>query len=163
MRKIIAMAVAATLAGAAMAPVEAADAMKKGGMAVLTPASDLKWMDVEGFPGLKMAAVQGDPSKGANHHMIKLPGGFAAPLHHHSPDHYVTVVSGTLVLTVDGKETKLPQGSYFSFMGMKPHMTKCDAGPDCMLFVDSRGKWDVVPEEMKAAPMKSAPMKDAKK
>jgi quercetin dioxygenase-like cupin family protein len=124
-------------------------AFAKGGTAVLTPAADLKWTDVQGFPGLKMAALDGDPAK-AGHFMMKLPAGFSAPLHHHSPDHYVTVVSGTLVLTVDGKETKLPAGSYFSFKGKKAHMTKCDAGADCILFNDVRGKWDVVPEEKAA-------------
>ena len=78
---------------------------------------------------------------------------FAAPLHHHTADHYVTVVSGTLILIVDGKENKLPAGSYFSFTGKAKHETKCDAGAECVLFVDARGKWDVVPEE---APKKPA-------
>ena len=43
--------------------------------------------------------------------MIKFVGG-AAPLHHHSSDHYGTVVAGTIVLTVDGQDKKLPAGSY---------------------------------------------------
>src|SRR5262245_52157347 len=75
--------------------------------AVTTPAADLKWNDIPGFPGLKMAVVQGDPAKGASHFFLKFPAAFAAPVHHHSADHYVTVLSGTLVLTVDGKEAKL--------------------------------------------------------
>jgi quercetin dioxygenase-like cupin family protein len=56
----------------------------------------------------------------------------------------VNVLAGTLVLAIDGKEQKLPAGSYFSFTGRKPHATRCDAGADCMLAVDARGKWDVV-------------------
>ena len=104
--------------------------------------------------GLKVAFLRGDAAKGANHIMLKLPGGFSAPLHHHSADHYVSVITGTLVLTVDGKETKLPPGSYFAFTGKKQHLTKCDAGADCTLFIDNRGKWDVVPEGGKAAPAK---------
>jgi len=156
MRKTIAVAVAAGLAASTIAPIAAADAAKKGGAAVLTPSGDIKWADVPGFPGVKMSAVQGDPGKGANHSMQKLPAGFSAPLHHHTSDHYVTVVTGTLVLTVDGKETKLPPGSYFAFTGKKPHLTRCEAGADCTLFVDARGKWDVVPEESKGAPKKDA-------
>lgn len=150
MRKMITLAVSATLA-VAIAPMEA---MAKGGNGVLAPAAELKWNDVPGFPGVKMAALQGDPAKGANHTMQKLPAGFSAPLHHHTSDHYVTVVTGTLVLTVDGKETKLPPGSYFAFTGKKQHLTKCDAGADCTLFVDARGKWDVVPEGEKPAAKK---------
>ena len=120
---------------------------KKAGVAVLTPAADVKWNDVPGFAGVQMAAVQGDPAKGAHHSLLKFTAGFSAPMHHHTADHFVTVISGTVTLTVDGKETKLPAGSYFSFTGGKPHATACDAGADCVLFLDARAKWDVVPEK----------------
>ena len=153
MRKTISIALSAALAASTFIPIQAAEPAKKSGNVVLTPAADLKWVDVPGFP-VKMAAVQGDPAKGPNHNMQKLPGGFEAPLHHHTSDHFVTVVSGTLVLNVDGKETRLPPGSYFEFKGKKPHMTKCEAGADCVLAVDARGKWDVVPEEKAAAKKK---------
>jgi quercetin dioxygenase-like cupin family protein len=154
MNRNIAALCAVTLAAVAFTPLANAKEAK-GGSATLTPASDLQWNDVAGFPGLKMAVANGDPAKGAAHFFIKFPAGFAAPLHHHSSDHYVSVLAGTIVLTVDGKETKLPAGSYFSFKGKKQHMTKCDAGADCLLFNDSRGKWDVLVEgEAKAAPKK---------
>jgi glyoxylate utilization-related uncharacterized protein len=147
-------AFAMTLAASAIAPYAVAAHGTKGGTAVLIPANDIKWVDVAGFPGLKMAALQGDPAKGAHHSMMKLPAGFASPPHHHSSDHFVTVVSGTLVFTVDGKDTRLPPGSYFSYTGKKQHVTKCDAGADCVLSLDTRGKWDVVPEKEKAAAKK---------
>ena len=145
---------AMTLAASAIVPHAVAADGPKGGGAVLMPASEIKWTDVADFPGLKMAAVQGDPAKGAHHAMLKLPAGFTAPLHHHSSDHFVTVVSGTMTFTVDGKDTKLPPGSYFSYTGKKQHITKCDAGADCILSMDTRGKWDVVPEKEKAAAKK---------
>lgn len=154
MKKIIAAAFAMTLALAAFAPHAAEKDGKKGGNAVLTPANDMKWSDVPGFPGVKLAVVQGDPAKGPHHSMLKFAGGFAAPLHHHSSDHYGTVVAGTLVLTVDGKENKLPAGSFFSFKGKKQHVTKCEAGADCVLSMDVRGKWDVVAEGAKPAAKK---------
>jgi quercetin dioxygenase-like cupin family protein len=115
--------------------------------AVFAPAGDLKWQDVPGQQGVKLAAVQGDPGKGASHFFAKFAPGFSAPLHHHTANHYVTVVSGTLVLKVDGKEHKLPAGSYFEFSGKKPHETRCEAGADCVLSIDARGKWDVVPQK----------------
>jgi len=151
MDKRIAPILAMALATMAFAP--QADA-KGGGTATLIPAGDMKWNDVPDFPGLKMAVLGGDPGKGASHFMIKLPGGFVAPLHHHSSDHYVTVVSGNVTFTVDGKDTKLPAGSYFSYTGKKQHVTKCDAGADCVLSIDTRGKWDVVPEDKAAAKKK---------
>ena len=117
--------------------------------AVLIPAGDLKWQDVPNAKGVQIAAVQGDPSKGASHFFLKFAQGFSAPVHHHSSNHYVTVVSGTLVLTVDGKDHKLPVGSYVAFTGKKPHATKCEAGADCVLAMDVRGKWDVVEAKKK--------------
>jgi quercetin dioxygenase-like cupin family protein len=116
-------------------------------IATLTPASALKWGDVPGFPGLQISVAQGDPTKGASHFFLKFAKGFAAPVHHHHADHYVTVLSGTLVLGVDGKETRLPPGSYFAFVGEKPHSTRCEAAADCVLAIDARGTWDVVAEK----------------
>jgi len=126
----------------------------KGGPAVLIPAANIQWSAVPGMTGIQIAPVDGDPSKGPSHFFLKFTGGFAAPLHHHTAEHFVTVVAGTLVLTVDGKPQKLPPGSFFTFTGKKPHMTSCEAGADCLLSMDVRGKWDVVPEEDKAAAKK---------
>ncbi|MEQ1877507.1 MAG: cupin domain-containing protein [Bdellovibrionia bacterium] len=109
----------------------------------MTPAADVKWAPVPGFDGVENSIVEGDAAKGQHHSFMKFKAGFAAPLHHHTSNHFVTVVAGTMILTVDGKETKLPAGSYFSFSNKTPHMTKCDAGADCILFADVRGKWDV--------------------
>jgi len=113
---------------------------------MLVPSADLKWGDVPGMTGVQLAAVEGDPAKGPSHFFLKFVGGFAAPLHHHSADHSGTVVAGTLVLTVDGKDQRLPAGSFFAFSGKGKHMTKCEAGAACVLFMDVRGKWDVVPD-----------------
>jgi quercetin dioxygenase-like cupin family protein len=126
-----------------------ADASAKGGSATLIPAADLKWMDAPGMTGVKMAVVDGDPSKGPAHMFIKFAGGFSVPQHFHNANHYVVVVSGTMVFVVGGKEYKLPAGSYFSFTGKKAHTTACEAGPDCVLFADARAKWDVVPVKAK--------------
>lgn len=46
-----------------------------------------------------------------------------------------------------GAEVSLPPGSYFSFVGKKKRTTRCDAGADCVILMDARGKWDVVPIE----------------
>ena len=140
---------ALALAFATFAPPVLAKAGKKAGTAVLLPAGDIKWTDVPDFPGVQMAVLEGDPSKGAGHFLIKLKDGFVAPLHHHSSDHFATVLSGTMSFTVDGQETLLPAGSFFVFKGKKEHITKCVPGADCVLSVDVRGKWDVVPEGAK--------------
>jgi quercetin dioxygenase-like cupin family protein len=113
-------------------------------MAVATPSKDVKWVDA-GIPGVSIAAVQGDMKKGASHFFLKYAAGFKAPLHHHSPDHYVATVSGNLVLIVDGKENTLPPGSFFSLRNKAPHAARCEGDQDCVMFVDARAPWDVVP------------------
>lgn len=114
--------------------------------ALLVSDTELKWNDVPDFPGLKMAPLQGDPGKGPSHFFMKMPSGFAAGMHFHNADHWVAVVSGTLVLVPEGgAEKRLPAGSGFSFTGKKKHTTACAQGADCVLFIDARGKWDVVP------------------
>ena len=148
MKKSFAMAsmVGVALLVSAVALAKDAAPKKGGATATLVSAADLKWGDVPDRAGVKLAAVQGDPSKGASHFFVKLPAGFTVPVHHHSADHYVTVVSGTAVFNVDGGDHTLPAGSYFAFTGKKKHTTHCNDGADCVLFVDCRGKWDVVEE-----------------
>ncbi len=148
-------AIGAALIVSVVAAVPVVAQAKGSGASVVTSAADLKWNDVANFPGVKMAVASGDPAKGAAHFFMKFAAGFAAPVHHHNADHFVTVVAGTMVLNIDGKDVKLPAGSYFSFSGKKPHTTKCDAGAECVLFVDARGKWDVIPA--------AAPKVDSKK
>ena len=119
------------------------------GKAVLWAAGDLKWVDVPNFP-VKMATLWGDPAKGPHGAFHKFPAGFEAPLHHHTANHHVVVVSGTMTLTPEGEAgKKLGPGSYFSFTGMKKHTTKCEAGSECLLFIDCAGPWDVVVDEPK--------------
>jgi quercetin dioxygenase-like cupin family protein len=111
--------------------------------AVLTPVSDLKWIGA-GVPGVETAVVKGDMAKGASQFYLKYAAGFVAPVHHHSPDHYVTTVAGNLVLVVDGKEHRLPPGSYFAFTGKAKHAARCEGAEACVMFIDARGPWDVV-------------------
>jgi quercetin dioxygenase-like cupin family protein len=144
------LALALTIA----APHAAAKDGGKGGNAIMTPAGEMKWADVAGFPGVQMAVLGGNPAKGPHHSMLKFVGGFAAPVHHHSSDHYGTVVSGTLVLLINDQEYKLPAGSYFAFTGKAKHATRCEAGADCVVAIDARGKWDVVPADAKPAAKK---------
>ena len=113
----------------------------------LVAAGELKWVDVPDTPA-KMATVKGDSAKGPHASLIKLPGGFSAPLHSHSADHQVVMVAGTLTLTPEGGTAKkLGPGSWFEFTGKKKHVTTCDAGADCVLFIVAKGAWDLVPAD----------------
>jgi quercetin dioxygenase-like cupin family protein len=115
--------------------------------AVIVEAKDVAWKDMPGFAGVHAADVEGSSGKGPHHQFIKFDAGFQAPLHHHTANHFVVVVAGTVVLNVDGQEHRLPAGSYFSFKNQGKHTTACAAGAECILFADVRGKWDVIPEK----------------
>ena len=131
---------AAAQPAAQMAPAAAAKAN-------LVAAGELKWVDVPDTPA-KIATVKGDSAKGPHASFIKLPRGFSAPLHSHSADHQVVMVAGTLTLTPEGGTAKkLGPGSWFEFTGKKKHVTTCDAGADCVLFIVAKAAWDLVPAE----------------
>ena len=138
---------AAIVAAALLVPL--AVTAKDTGKDAFAPAGDLKWKEPPDSPGVQVAAVHGDPAKGAARFFVKLPTGFDVPLHHHTADHFVVVISGTLVIN-DGQDHTLPAGSYFTFTGKKQHTTKCTDPAGCVLFVDAHGKWDVVPEKTAA-------------
>ena len=111
--------------------------------AVFTPIAQLKWTSA-GIPGVETAVTQGDMGKGPSHFYLKYPAGFSSPAHHHSPDHYATVVAGNLVLIADGKEHRLAPGSFFAFTGKAQHVARCEGSQACVMFIDARGAWDVV-------------------
>lgn len=138
------VAKAAIVAAALLVPLVVG--AKDSGKDNFAAAGDLKWKDDADHPGVQVAAVHGDPGKGAAKFFVKVPSGFDVPLHHHTADHWAVVVSGTMVLN-DGQDHTLPAGSYFSFTGKKQHSTKCTDAAGCTLFIDAHGKWDVVPEK----------------
>ena len=116
--RAIAAAVTAITVSASPAMAQAA------AKAVFVPAPQVAWASA-GMPGVHTAAVRGNMKTGPSHFYLKYAAGFVAPVHHHSPDHYGTTVSGNLVLIVDGKEHVLPPGSHFSFTGKARHAVRC--------------------------------------
>ncbi len=103
-RNILAFALSFVLAAAVLAQgsgeAKAKSAPKaKAGAPVVMPAGDLKWTDLDptGAPGVKIADLWGDHTKGAFGAFTKFPAGFAAPLHTHTNACKIVVVSGTFV------------------------------------------------------------------
>ena len=157
----LAAAVVFALASASMVLAQAASeakpmkakSMSKGSASRLVqmPAADLKWMDLDpkGAPGVKVVDVWGDHTKGAYGAFIKFPAGFAAPLHTHTNDLKIVVVSGTFVQAPEGKpEFRLGPGSYeMQPGGNYKHTTACDKASECVIFSQGGGKFDFKPVE----------------
>ena len=110
-------------------------------------AADLKWIDLDpsGAPGVKVADVWGDHKVGAFGAFFKLPPGFSAPLHTHTHDMKLVIVSGTYIQGPDGKaEFRLGAGSYLMQPGGNyRHTTSCDPAADCVFYVESDGAFDL--------------------
>ncbi len=128
------------------------------GQPVFMPAGDLKWTDLDptGAPGVKVADLWGDHTKGAYGALFKLPAGFAAPLHTHTHAMKVVFLSGTYIQAPEGKaEVRLGPGSYMMQPGGNyRHTTSCDKASECLFFVESSGQFDLKPVEAGKAPAK---------
>ena len=140
--RLPAIVVAVTAATMTMQPAVSQTTSK----ATVVPTSQLAWVNA-GIPSVHTAAVQGDMKSGPSHFFLKYAAGFVTPPHHHSPDHFVTTVSGNLVLILDGKEQAVPPGSYFALTGKARHAARCEGAQDCVMFIDARGPWDVVADK----------------
>jgi beta-alanine degradation protein BauB len=118
-------------------------------------AGDVKWVDLDpkGAPGVKIADLWGDHTKGAYGAYVKLPAGFTTPLHTHTYEMKVIFVSGTYIQAPEGKpEVRLGPGSYMVQPGDPyKHVTSCDKSADCVFFLESKGPFDLKPVGGKAA------------
>jgi mannose-6-phosphate isomerase-like protein (cupin superfamily) len=112
------------------------------GSAMVVAKADLKWKDMGN--GIAAATVSGNMDKGPSRFFLKYPVGLVTPKHHHDADHHVTVVSGTLTLTVDGKDHKLGPGSYFSLTKKAMHVAKVEGNEEVVFFIQAASPWNVV-------------------
>lgn len=122
---------------------------------LVMPAGDLKWADLDpGVPGSKVVDLWGSHASGAFGALFRLPAGFAAPLHTHTYDMKVVILSGTYIQSPEGKaEFRLGPGSYFMQPGGSyRHITRCDQAADCVFFVESRGAFDLKLAEPRKSP-----------
>jgi len=95
-------------------------------------------------PDVKFATAWGNRAKGPHGAFHKFPAGFTVPLHTHTADLRIVVVSGTMSMTgEDGKETMFPPSSYFFQPAGYKHVTKCAAGSECVAFIVANAAFDV--------------------
>ena len=162
-RTVLALLISLILSAPALAQssrgAKANTAPKAGpGQPVFTPAADLKWTDLDpkGAPGVKVADLWGDHTKGAFGAFLKLPAGFAVPLHTHTHTMKVVFLSGTYLQAPEGKaEVRLGPGSYMMQPGGNyRHTTACDKASECLFFVESNGSFDLKPVAAGKAPGK---------
>ena len=134
---ILVLAIAAALSSAAsVLAVET-------GKSIVVAKADLKWTAM-GNSGIATAPVGGDMEKGSSRFFLKYPAGLVTPLHHHTANHHVTLISGSITLTVGGKEHRLGPGSYFMLADRAAHIAKVEGTEEAVFFIQAEGPWDVV-------------------
>ena len=151
-RSILLVAVCFVLAGAVLAQSKMSSMSHGTSKApVFMAAADVKWMDLDptGAPGVKIADLWGDHTKGAFGAFFKFPAGFAAPLHTHTNTMKIIVISGTFIQGPEGKpEVHVGPGSYVLQPGGNyRHTTGCDKASECTIFAEGSGKFDLKPVE----------------
>lgn len=94
--------------------------------------------------GLIFANAWGDPASGPHSNFIKLAARYVSPLHVHTSSYYGVVVTGVVANERRGHTDRaLRPGSYWFQQGGEPHVTKCLSNSECLIFVTSKGKFDI--------------------
>lgn len=145
MRSMLVSSVCVVVAGSFVAAIgSAAEALEAP---VVMPAAALEWVDLDptGAPGVQFAPVWGEIAQGPFGAFFKLPAGFAAPLHTHTSDKKLVIVSGTyLQAPRDEPEFRMGPGSYLLQPGgAYEHTTSCDESSDCLFYAESEGGFDL--------------------
>ena len=106
-------------------------------------ANEAKFTQV--MEGVSKSSLWGD-AEGKHGSFTRLKAGLTTPLHTHTYDIRMIVVSGTLIHTEpDGIVTRLGPGSYCFTPGGSVHSTGCTADADCLFYEEQDGKFDLKP------------------
>ena len=134
----------------------------KAKVATYTPVSELKWAPLDpsaGAKGPQIAALWGDPNKGAHGSLLKLPAGMTSPMHTHTADYNAVEILGTSqhwgANESQATAKKLPPGSAWFIPGKMAHVSACVGNTDCLLFITQTKKLDVKVVEPARAPAKA--------
>jgi len=113
---------------------------------VIKAGSDLKWVAVPLVQGAKSAVLWGDPKKTAYGAFKKIPGGGNLAMHTHTNDQKTILITGTIVLEIQGQPAKeLTAPSYAFIPAGIPHKANCKAGAECLYFEEQPGPSDMKP------------------
>lgn len=132
--------VAALLACSAIA-LSVFDGVRAAENAAPTRAFDdpaLAWSDCPAFMprGCGIAVVHGDPAGDNADVFFRVPPKARIPLHWHTSNERMVLVSGRLRVQVDGQEpVMLGVGTYGLMPARRPHSATCESEVPCVLFI----------------------------
>jgi quercetin dioxygenase-like cupin family protein len=118
----------------------------EGGTPLMVSFADLKWTELPEVKGTQSAVLSGDPKRGEYTQMRKIPAGTDNPLHTHSSEIKMVVISGVLYVGLDLASARdFGPGSVIVLPANWVHVSGCRAGSDCVFYQEGKGKFDYKP------------------
>ena len=109
-------------------------------ISLLSP-DGLKFEEV--VPGVSKAMLQGNPEKGAYVAFTKFAPGIQNPLHTHTNEVRMLVISGAYIYTIDGKEHRAGPHSYVVIPAGVEHMSAGDPKEGALFLEEGDQKFDI--------------------
>lgn len=105
-----------------------------------------EWSDVPVLPeGAQMKVIHGNPKTGASDLYVKMPSGYVAPFHWHTPNESVYMQAGSLELAMPNTSDThtISPGGFFYAPSHMVHKATCTGNADCYFFLHSSGPFDI--------------------
>ncbi len=120
---------------------EAPPAVNTKSQELIWPADKLTFKEI--MPGVSEAVLWGDPAAGAHDVFTRFSPGATHPLHFHSSDLKIVVISGHYDYGTEQGKMSFGAGSYLLIPGGRKHTSGSKDG--VLFFEESTGKFDYVP------------------
>jgi quercetin dioxygenase-like cupin family protein len=118
----------------------------EGGSPLTVSFADMKWTELPEVKGTQFAPLSGDPKTGEFTQMRKIPAGTDNPLHTHSSEIKMVVISGVLYTGPDLASVRdFGPGSVIVLPANWVHVSGCRTGSDCVFYQEGKGKFDYKP------------------
>ena len=115
----------------------------EGKKVVFASADQAKFAETN--PGVSMAAVWGDTSKGAHGTFTKFAPGYDAGMHTHTNDVWIVGVKGAYLYKDDAGEKRVGPGEFLRVPGGHKHWSGGDKKDGALFYEESSGKFDLIP------------------
>jgi hypothetical protein len=100
----------------------------------------------EMIPGVTQAVLWGDPDTGPHAGFVKFAAGQQNPLHTHTNDIHIVVLSGAyLYRPENGPEQRIAAGHFLFLPGGDRHFSGGDATEGALFYSESPGRFDLNP------------------
>jgi hypothetical protein len=108
--------------------------------------ADVKWTELPAVKGTLFSVLSGDPKTGKYTQLRKVPAGIDNPLHAHSSEMTMVIISGVLYTGADAASARdFGPGSVLTLPADWVHVSGCRAGSDCVFYQDGKGRFDYKP------------------